>query len=141
MGDFDEPLSSAGQERRELILGLAKSQARRRRRRRQVLQMGAVCAVLGVAVSLVLLSKTSGLHSSETTVVVGEPDLLPLSVVRSSVIITFVQTDPTISERLSVSAPHRWTIIDDDQLLNSLAEAGHSGGLIRLNDREILMLK
>ena len=132
MFESDVPLSVAGKARREEILRLAKGEVRRRRRRRVAVRVGAMCAVLGLGVMV--------MWPSGRTVEVAVK-VLPMKAPEraAGLRITFIQTDPTIADRLSVSPARSWTVMDDDQLLRSMADAGHPAGLISMNGQTFLL--
>jgi hypothetical protein len=132
MFNGDVPLSVAGEARREEILRLAKGEARRRRRRRVGVRIGAVCAVLGLGVVMMW----PGGKATEVAVKVL-PTKAPEPAAELK--ITFIQTDPTIADRLAVSPARSWTVMDDDQLLRSMADAGHPAGLISMNGQTFLL--
>lgn len=132
MFEGDVPLSVAGEARRGEILRLAKGEARRRRRRRVGVRIGAVCAVLGLGVVVMW----PGGKATEVAVKVL-PTKAPEPA--AGLKITFIQTDPTIVDRLAVSPVRSWTVMDDDQLLRSMADAGHPAGLISMNGQTFLL--
>jgi hypothetical protein len=133
MFESDVPLSVAGEARREEILRLAKGEARRRRRRRAGVRVGAVCAVLGLGV--VVMIWPGGKATEVVVKVLPTKAPEPAAGLR----ITFIQTDPTIADRLAVSPARSWTVMDDDQLLRSMADAGHPAGLISMNGQTFLL--
>ena len=50
-----------------------------------------------------------------------------------------IPTDPTIADRLSVTPSAHWQQINDDDLIQSLATAGQSVGLVQMNGQTILL--
>ncbi len=58
------------------------------------------------------------------------------------IVITRVQTDPTIAARLAVRPQKpNWQKIGDDALLERLTEAGKPAGLAYLDGRPIIMFR
>src|SRR5438093_4817391 len=131
MIEFDQPLSPAGMERSEQILRLVKRAARGRRRKRHLLRGGAVLAVLLVV----------GLVAHRMKPQVSPPVIVHQQIAQTtSVTIGTIETDPSITDRLSVfPQAARWKQIDDDELLRSLADAGQPAGIIRMEGQAVLV--
>jgi len=141
MIDFE--LSPSGRTRHAQILELAIQQARRQRRQRLTFRASiAVIVLLGIGLALVAVShkpidrpeppslQASNLHAVPTT---GLPSA-------KKPIIEWIQTDPTIAERLAVPpAKPRWELIDDDQLTQELANAGRPAGLATIGNQVTLV--
>jgi hypothetical protein len=132
-----EPLSPAGEERREAILGLARHAARARRTRRRGVRAGAgALLVLMVAGAGVYVTRPAQLdHPArvDSTATCPAVPSRPAS-------IASIDSDPTIARRLALAPePQRWASISDDELLASLAEAGQPTGLIEVAGTTILV--
>jgi hypothetical protein len=58
----------------------------------------------------------------------------------SGVTIVWIQTDPNVLKRME-EPPHAgtWQRIGDDELLKSLADAGHPAGLLEIGGRVVLL--
>jgi len=138
----DLGLSSQGRARRAQILKMAIQQARWRRRRRLAARGGAVMIVLLAIGIAVLRTPHSIPHPPETQIT--EPTPLPASAPNrapaAKIVIERIQTDPTISLRLAVpQTPPRWQRLDDDHLLQELAQAGKPAGLVKINGQATLV--
>ena len=126
---FEEPLSPGGATRQEQIRRLAlRAAAGRRWRRRAGHGLIVVAALVAAGTPLLYF------RSSPPIAAVPRPVIAPP---HPHVAITFVETDPTITERWSVRprAP-RWQPIDDRQLLDALAAANRPGQLQTINGEE-----
>jgi hypothetical protein len=138
----DIELSPRGRQRREQILEMVIRQSRQRRRRRLAIRGGAVGIVL-VVVSIALLRiPRSTPHPSDAPMVKSVPRAAPAPLPRQGgkVVIERIQTDPTIVRRLAVpKSPPRWQTLDDDQLLQELAQAGRPAGLVKIDGRTTLV--
>ena len=133
----DESLSQQGEMRRQQILLLAKAEARRRKNRRCSSRAIVVVALLGIA--------TLVLHRSQPTILapVAKP-LIVQSLQPATpppvIAIEYIQTDPTITDRLTIPPqPPRWTSIGDTELLQELAAAGQPAGIACINGKTILL--
>ncbi|WP_428940228.1 hypothetical protein [Fontivita pretiosa] len=147
MSNWDQPLSSEGLRRREQILAAARRVARRRRWRRRALRGGDVIAVVAILVTLYvqLFPKPTARQPRPTGPIVHQPDSLPSPTATpvNAIVITWIATDPTLVDRLAID-PHRpriWRSIDDEELIQTLAEAGQHAGIIRMNDQAILLTR
>jgi hypothetical protein len=150
MTDPNETLSISGEKRREEILNLARGAARQRRRNRRALQAtGGVALGLLAAIYLFhALSPSPGnpreLRGEDPSRLVARNSAEHISPrpppQESRVVITTILTQPGITAQLAFPPrqPH-WERIGDDQLLQSLAEAGHQAGLISVNGQTVLL--
>jgi hypothetical protein len=59
----------------------------------------------------------------------------------SEIVVTRIQTDPTLLQRLAIP-PQKptWKILSDDELLHELADAGKPAGLDYSNDGPVVVL-
>jgi hypothetical protein len=134
-----EPLSVQGQNRRGQILLLAKAEARRRRRRRFTSRGIGVVALLAVAILVFDRTHPTIIAPLAPPSVVQFPQPQPTTP-PSSVVIEYVQTDPTITDRLTIPPqPPRWTSIGDAELLQELAAAGQPAGIAWIDGKAILL--
>jgi hypothetical protein len=136
MSDSIPDLSARGFQRKDRILRLALRAARRRRYRR-LARNGAVFA-------LVLIAGMATWRMAErkpATVKNGNVVLQRNQAVKpSGVTILWIQTDPNVLKRME--EPPRagtWQRIGDDELLRSLADAGHPAGLLEIGGRVVLL--
>ena len=131
---INEPLSKQGTIRRQQILSLAHAEARRRRRRLLIGRSFLVAGMFAVAGSIVWsLIRLPGNPLPVARV-------LPVAPPPPVVAIEYVQTDPTITDRLSIKPePPRWTNVGDDELLQELAAAGQPAGIVCMNGKTILL--
>jgi hypothetical protein len=133
MIEFHEPLSPGGHARRSEILHLTKRAARRRRVRRRTVQASIVaCSLALIAMLITHMPSRSPQPSNQANV-------QPITQPPTSVAIERIPTDPTIADRLSVTPAAHWQQIDDDDLIQSLANAGQSAGLVEMNGQTILL--
>jgi hypothetical protein len=135
----EQPLSSAGQQRREAILGLMQHVARRRRIRRRALRATAACAVILLTAALALHWRPRGgggvvtpIDPIARTAPTEQPPTPKVTIGR-------IETDPTIVQRWSVGSLPEPQSIDDDDLLRTLADAGEPAGLIQTGGQTILV--
>jgi hypothetical protein len=136
MIEYEEPLSAIGAQRRDEILRIAQRAARTRRHKRYFMR-GAVSVACALAVVLIV-HRTNSTSSSfpPRSPLVEAPTNTPVS----TIVIGRIETDPTIADRLSVlPRAAQWQQIGDDELLQSLAKAGQSAGLIRVDGNTILV--
>jgi hypothetical protein len=127
----NEILSDVGRRRREEIQRLAKRHARWRQRNRRLRGAGIVLGCLLLVVTW-RAAKRADLPQSGIPPMVMRP--------ASTVLIERIATDPQIAARLSTgNVPPRWSFIDDDAFLQSMADAGHRSGLMRLNGRLLVL--
>jgi hypothetical protein len=133
---IDEPLSPEGAKRRDAILLLAKAEARRRRSRRLASR-----GFVGLAVVGLIAVAVWRLPIAKPPVEIKPPIArLTISPPPPSVAIEYVQTDPTITDRLTLRpSPPRWTNIGDDELVQELAAAGQPAGIVSMNGKSILL--
>jgi len=137
MSDFIETLSPAGERRREEILRAALTEARTRRIQRRVRHGAVLCVILGVGAWITMHSMRSvqpGAPFSNQIATTFPMATHPTFVVEQ------IPTDPKIVERLSVTPKPAWTVIGDDDLLNTLAAVGEPAGLITADGQTVLML-
>lgn len=134
MIDDELRLSELGRARRERILERALVEARLRRRRRHMSRSAIVMAA--VTTLTIWVTHQADQHDPQPLIVQGPsptepPDALTMS---------FIQTDPGIMERLSIKpAPPTWTRITDDELLQTMANAGHPAGIMYHQGGAMLM--
>ena len=128
MIEFEEPISPEGLYRREQILRLAKRAARARRRRRRSLPAAAMVSCLLLAALFLVQSHRQNILPKQIAVQTSK-----------EIPIEKIPTDPTITDRLSVRPSSKWQTINDDELLDSLATTGQSGGIIQIGDQQILV--
>jgi hypothetical protein len=129
----NEILSDLGRRRREEILRLAMRQTRRRRRNRRLREAGMIL----VCVAILATRQESQQRPAESPKTHTPPMVM---VPASTVIIERIGTDSQITAKLSTgNAPPRWSFIDDDAFLQSMADAGRPSGLIMLNGRLLLL--
>jgi hypothetical protein len=135
MSDFDEPLSQTGQHRREEILRLTLRAARRRRQRPQIIACAiATIAVLSLIVTINRRPAPFSVQSHNSIPTLSNPPNY------SEIVIEHFGTDPTISTRLALTPIARhWQQIGDDELLNSLANAGQPAGIVQMDGQAILL--
>ncbi|HSV13671.1 MAG TPA: hypothetical protein VLI90_05390 [Tepidisphaeraceae bacterium] len=134
-------LTQEGLQRREQIAAMARAAARARRRRRVQVRMISVSAAVAVcAFTAVTLND----RPRRVTM----PGYLPHVAVRNSsprapgVIVARIETDPNITTRLAIPRqPPRWRVVGDDDLLQTLTEAGHPAGLVRMNGQAMLLVR
>jgi hypothetical protein len=146
----DFPLSSAGEDRREEILLLAKAQARERRHRRQGWLAGAGVALIvlaslviprsGTSVSLRVAIRPNLMPMPPSAKVVTHPDARPPAL--GQIAITRISTEANIAARLAVP-PQKpsWQMLNDDELMRQLAAAGCPAGLAWINGREMILFR
>jgi hypothetical protein len=137
--DEYQPLSPQGERRREQLLVVARAAARAHRQKRHQ--------------RLVILATISGLMVPLVTALVLQYRRQPVSVAHytpqpssppqpPSVIIAPIETDADITARLALPAtPARWRWVGDDELLQTLADAGRPAGLVRINGQSLLLLR
>jgi hypothetical protein len=142
MSDSYVELSHEGLERRDQILRLARDAARRRRRRRRSI---AVVATVTLSVMATLMTmtvvKAPGFldpHIVQISKLRVAPDPVPGP--HSNVEIVQIQTDPTITARLAlVPSQSKWRTLEDNELLQLLADAGRPSCLIEVDGRGVLL--
>jgi hypothetical protein len=128
-----EILSDFGRERREEILRLAKRHARSLRRNRHLRGGG----ILLVGLAIIMAWRGSGARHPQTARI-SIP--APVALRAPTVVIERIATDPQIVERMSIGNERpKWSFIDDDAFLHSMADAGRPSGLVNLNGRLLLL--
>jgi hypothetical protein len=143
MNDAEEPLSPRGQRRREQILANAVAEAKMIRGRRQRLRFGATAGAalfLVVCVAITARHRAPTPEASVTLLPRTTPAPTPLPLPSSAVIIDRIHSDAELTARLALppTAP-KWRFIGDDELLHTLADAGHPAGLVRMNGQAMLL--
>jgi hypothetical protein len=144
MNDRVQFLSEEGQRRREAIADMARTAARARRQKRS--RRRAITTLAGVACLCVGVAEWSR-HAAtpiDPPHVVVKNERTPANPppIPTGVVVTRIETDPNITARLALPRqPARWRVVGDDDLLRTLAEAGHPAGLVRMNGQAILMLR
>ena len=149
-------LSPAGQQRREAILRQAKAEVRSRRQRRRTLQgMGGVI-MLGLAMLIIRHGHEPARHPIAVTphlvVIPPAPVILrsmpgvrtpqPQRVKAREIVITRIATELNLSHRLAVKATTpRWRKLNDDELIQQLADAGRPAGLAWIDGREMILFR
>jgi hypothetical protein len=140
---FDS-LSRSGAARRDEILRLAKQTARiRREKRRRVALVAANSAFVVISVScLMVIRQMPGPRADwspgQGTLASTPPAPAPAP---PGVNIVWIQTDPTLVDKLSVSSRPAWKSISDDELIQAFAEAGKQVGIIRADGHTWLMTR
>ena len=151
------PLSPAGQERRALILRMARAEAGRRRRRRHAART--VAAGAGVVLLTVLLihrwlpqqpvrsivfrpaPATQPVPATQA-VAVSRPPALPTRPKTRQIVIQVIRTEPNIVKRLATpSQKPSWRRLSDDELIQELADAGCPAGLAWIDGRELVLYR
>ena len=136
MSDSIHELSAGGLQRKDRILSLALRAARRRRYRR-LARNGAVFAmVLIAAIATWRAAERGPARVNNGNVVLQRHE----AVKASSVTIVWIHTDPNVLKRME-EPEHKgtWQWIGDDELLKSLADAGHPAGLVEIGGRVVLL--
>jgi hypothetical protein len=144
---IEEPdiLSPQGRRRRDEIGRLAREAARRRRRTRRIVPAVAVSVVfLMVAVAMFRFRPIS--PAPQSPIARKETKAAPLPAPSPpadfGITVALIKTESGISDRLSVPAkPREWSNAGDDELLQSLADAGHPSGLLYTNGEAILLAR
>ncbi len=68
------------------------------------------------------------------------PGVEIVSAVKPIVIVERVETEVGIGRRLAVgNEPAKWSFVDDDGFLKSMADAGSPTGMVALNGQVLLM--
>ena len=151
--DFaDVVLSAEGRYRRTAILRMARRESRLRVRRQFGRRAGVTGACLSIGIAIFWLTRprneaalqivhqsplTQPMPQPATRVTVQRPKATPLEIR-----ITRIETDRMLVERLTVP-PQKpsWTVIDDDELLRRLAEAGRPAGLAYVDGRTLILFR
>jgi len=135
MIDQPIPLSPNGQRRREVILAAALRQAGRRRRRRQLTRATIICAALATALPFLLPLMRPRRPAPSVVCVLPEPRRAI-----GGIVITRIQTEPGIADRLSIPpVPPHWHRLSDDELLRQLQAAGRPAALASIQGHEMLL--
>lgn len=137
-------LSSAGEQRKESILAMAKDHALWRGRRRKATQALAAAIILALAVPVSLLRP----HHHQALPVAVAPNIhsqpdqqIRKTIAQSRVVVLKIESDPHIIERLAIPPqPPRWKKIGDDELLRDLASAHQPAGLAYVGDKKPVLL-
>ena len=131
-----EPLSEAGQLRRQGILRLAQGEARRLRRRR-LIGRGSPPVIAIAAAAIILRPHHLPRPTPAPVAGIAVPAPQPIA---ASAGVQFIPTDSTITDRLSTqpSTP-RWTDISDRELLDELNAVGEPAGIVSINGRTFLL--
>jgi hypothetical protein len=135
-------LSPQGQRRREKIGRLAAQAARQRKRRRIAGRAIVSLACFGLVLSGMWIARSERRPSDRSPIV--ERPVVPLAhaTPASTITIARIETDGTITDRLAIrNVSPRWRTIGDDELLRTLADAGHPAGLISMNGQEVLLTR
>jgi hypothetical protein len=139
MIEFDEPLSVEGRQRRDQILDVAKRAARTHRRQRlaarSIAGSAAILGMIALVVHTANQFQFRSPHPATPVVALVHPTSPP----QQTLLVEQIQTDPTITQRLSVLPSPRWQEINDDELIQSLANAGQPAGLVKMADQTILV--
>jgi len=131
-------LSPRGEQRRERILALAIAASRGRRRRR-LLTRAALVAIL-VAAIVPQLRRSHPPRKSDIAVKLIERP--PAQAVLSPPLVTRIETDPHIIQRLAIPPrPPHVIVIDDRELLTDLALADRPAGLAYVNGKATLLFR
>jgi hypothetical protein len=97
---------------------------------------GSVACAIAIGVLILHRTNSRSMNSPVPPPIAGVQSSNP----PSTIVIERIETDPTISERLSVlPRAAQWQQIGDDELLQSLAKAGQPAGLIQVDGNTILV--
>lgn len=144
------PLSRKGQLHRAEILQMARQESRTRRRRRfarrATVAVG-VCLLMGVSILLTThqtkpdhpqIAHPTPLTQPEKIQTVGSREVGP----RQEIVISRIETDLTLLRRLTIP-PQKpsWTVIDEDELLRRLTEAGRPAALAYVEGRTLILFR
>ena len=153
LDDVAEPLlSPEGRVRRAAILQLAHRESRARRRRHFARRAGVAGAGLSIALAIFWLTRPQNeappqiVHQLPSTQRMQQPATRQIAqrpvATRSKILITRIETDSTLLQRLTLP-PQKpsWSVIDDDELLRSLAEAGRPAGLAYVDGRTLILFR
>jgi hypothetical protein len=140
MNDWEQPLSPAGQRCRERILQLALHEARQRRQQRWTRRSVGTALVITLALVAVRFIPSKALAPQQDQIVVVPPHVVAPTPSQPKIIISRIETDPTIVDRLAIRpSSKRWQSIGDDELLAGLADAGKPAGLIHIAGHTVLL--
>jgi hypothetical protein len=130
-----EPLSHEGSIRREQILALAHQTAHRRRNFRLARPVAIALVPIAIVVGMVIRMPLPTPVSQQVVV-----HATPAVILQPGIAVEYLQTDPTITDRLTLPPVQpRWTSIDDRQLLDELAAAGQPAGIVCMNGKTFLL--
>src|SRR5450432_1881923 len=111
MNENHEILSPQGEQRREHILQLAMREAKKRRRNRAA-KFGIVCVIfIAAGISMLRLK-----HEPNVREIVHQTP----SAETSHIVISYIQTDPTLLEKFALRTHPHWRNVDDDEFLKEL---------------------
>lgn len=141
MGELEPPLSPHAQQRRGQILDLALAEARRRRRRRVTTQ-ATLAALAGVLVA-VLIPPLLRIHRvPDQRIAVKNIQPAPSTSAPPSIVVTRIETDPHIVDRLAIPPhPSHVVVITDGELLDDLALAHRPAALAYVEGKATLMFR
>lgn len=149
-------LSDAGQARREAILGLLHARLDARVRNRRRVRAGVAAAAM-IALLAAMWAALPGAHSADThrpdapivrrtpapDAVTAPTPADPASGIaagaRGQATVRIAATPPLNAAPCEASAATNVCLLNDEQLLAALAEAGQPSGLIRIGDRAIVV--
>lgn len=136
--DWNEPLSPQGRRRRTAIGEVARAAALQRRRRRRLGRATVAGFVLLLATAVFIQLQPSRLDRTPVQVV----ERIAPSAPPPALLISQIETEPAISQRLALShGRRRWQTVGDDELLHTLAQAGHPAGLVTMNGQATLLTR
>lgn len=121
-----EQLSAAGQKRRQHMLEVL-DQAMHRRNQRRIVVRAAVASTPIVALVLLLMPRHAPLPSP------SHPRVSP-----AASLISVIETDPGIADRLATPSASLVTIVNDAELRVLLAASGRESGFARAGSHFIL---
>jgi hypothetical protein len=137
-------LSPQGRRRRDEIGRLAREAARRRRNKRRIVRAAVSVVLLGVAIEMYSFRPVPPAQRPPVARIEAKvaPTAAPSPPADSGITVALIKTESGISDRLSIPAkPPDWTKAGDDELLQSLADAGHPSGLLYTNGQAILLAR
>jgi len=138
MSELQPMLSVEGRHRRRQILRLAMAEARGRRRRRVLVRVTAAGLLIAALVPALFRIQTS----RETPIAIRLPRPAPQAPIRPQILVTRIETDPHIIERLEIPPlPVHVTLINDRELLDDLAQARHPAALAYVNGKAMLLYR
>ena len=145
----DSMLSQEGRLRQASILSLALNESRSRRRRR--ITGKAVAAGVCLLIVFSVFRSTLPTNPPQPQVVQQMPSEIrevPQPVINltpappKKIVVSFIETDPSLLKQLTIP-PRKptWTVIDDDELLRRLGEAGRPAALAYVDGRTIVLFR
>lgn len=138
MSQLPPSLSPQGLARREEILAFALNESLRRRRKRMVAR--AAVAIIMVAAVIVPVLRFRSRRAPSMAIKPQPAHTAPPSF--PPVLVTRIETDPHIVERLSIPPQRSHVIvIGDSELLKELAEAHQPAGLAYVNGKAMLLFR